>query len=155
MAIENQSKNPEAAETVRSINSCSGSLTKMVKRADFLRMNSTSYKHHAAGFVLLARPRLSEPLLPAGTVRIGYTASRKVGGAVQRNRAKRRLRALVAEVLPTLAHPDWDFVLIAREVTVKRGWNDLKGDLEIGLSKINRSHGAQNRTNLVKPLKES
>ncbi|MDI9407988.1 MAG: ribonuclease P protein component [Candidatus Pacebacteria bacterium] len=113
-------------------------LAAMVKRADFLRMNSTRYKHHAAGFVLLARPRgfESDLPLPSPLPRIGYTASRKVGGAVERNRAKRRLRALVAEVMAGRAAAHWDFVLIAREVTVTRRWSDLRDDLERGIVKL-------------------
>ena len=109
-------------------------LTQLVKRADFLRMNSTPYKHHATGFVLLARPQ--DQKLEISAPRIGYTASRKVGGAVQRNRAKRRLRALVAEIMAPKAAKGWDFVLIAREVTVTRSWNDLRSDLERGIARI-------------------
>src|SRR5205085_871500 len=52
--------------------------------------------------------------------RIGFTASRKVGNAVLRNRARRRLRAVAAEVLPLHAAPGHDYVLIARGETVVR-----------------------------------
>ena len=146
---------PERNGSVTAASSEAVVLTKMVKRADFLRMNGTPHKYHAAGFVLLARPRSLAHGSLDGTARIGYTASRKVGGAVQRNRAKRRLRALVAEILPPLVQPDWDFVLIAREATVVRDWKDLQSDLEVGLRKIRRSLGPPTSTRATLPVKES
>ena len=61
--------------------------------------------------VVQARQRDPEPRAP---IRVGYTASRKVGGAVVRNRAKRRLRAAAAREIPRWGHAGWDYVLIAR-----------------------------------------
>ena len=70
-------------------------------------------------------------------VRVGYTCSKKVGNAVARNRAKRRLRAAVAAALPSLGLPGWDYVLIGRnEVTAARPFTDLVGDLEIALARL-------------------
>jgi len=57
---------------------------------------------------------------PEGPFRYGITASRKVGGAVERNRAKRRIRALTREVLPLHGQPGMDYVLIARVEVLKR-----------------------------------
>lgn len=65
--------------------------------------------------------------------RIGFTASRKIGGAVQRNRAKRRLRAAAAAVLPGLAHGRTDYVLIARASTLTRPYALLLKDLAAAL----------------------
>ena len=61
--------------------------------------------------------------------RVGFTASRRVGGAIQRNRAKRRLRAVVADVMPGQAAASRDFVLIGRKATLRRSFADLKQDL--------------------------
>jgi ribonuclease P protein component len=61
--------------------------------------------------------------------RVGFTATRKIGGAVVRNRAKRRLRALAAEMLPLCALPGTDYVLVARQDTVTRPFESLKADL--------------------------
>ena len=75
-------------------------------------------------------------------MRVGFTASKKIGNAVLRNRAKRRLRALAREVLTGLARPGWDYVLVARpEVTVTRPYADLQGDLEQALASVHRARG--------------
>lgn len=72
-----------------------------------------------------------------GGLRVGYTASRKVGGAVLRNRAKRRLRAAAAQVLPTHGRAGFDYVLIARDGTHERSFGGLLRDLETALKKLN------------------
>jgi ribonuclease P protein component len=73
----------------------------------------------------------------ADGVRVGFTCSKKVGKAVVRNRAKRRLRAAARAVLPRLGRAGWDYVLVGRpEVTVARRFADLVGDLETALAKL-------------------
>ena len=70
---------------------------------------------------------------------MGFTCSKKIGNAVMRNRAKRRLREVVRAVLPTLAQPGWDYVLVGRPgVTVSRDFAALKSDLEGALRQIHR-----------------
>jgi len=73
--------------------------------------------------------------------RVGYTASKKVGNAVFRNRAKRRLRAVVRDVLGARDMPGTeDYVLIARAgATVSRPYDALIGDLEHALRKLDKS----------------
>lgn len=71
-----------------------------------------------------------------GVIRVGFTASRKVGTAVERNRARRRLRAAVAEVLPELGQPGHDYVMIARRATLSRGYGDLLNDLRMALKRL-------------------
>jgi ribonuclease P protein component len=75
---------------------------------------------------------------PSASVRVGFTASRKVGNAVVRNRAKRRLRAAAAAVVPALGRPGTDYVLIARGGTALRPFAALLADLEAGLRRIER-----------------
>ena len=71
------------------------------------------------------------------TVRVGFTCSKKVGNAVTRNRAKRRLRALAGAVLTPRARAGWDYVLVGRpQVTVSRPWHALVDDLKQAIDRI-------------------
>jgi ribonuclease P protein component len=76
-------------------------------------------------------------------VRVGFTASRKVGNAVVRNRAKRRLRAAAAEVLGRYGRQGTDYVLIARAGTGERAYTELIGDLAAALRQVDRRVGNQ------------
>ena len=69
-------------------------------------------------------------------VRVGFTASRRVGGAVERNRARRRLRAAVRAVMPAHAEPGHDYVVIARKETLRRSFVLLTRDLEKALKRL-------------------
>lgn len=103
-------------------------------RAEFLRAASAR-RQGTPGFLVQARDRGDGQF----TIRIGFTASKKIGNAVLRNRAKRRLRALARQVLPALARPGWDYVLVARpEATVSRPFSDLVADLTSALTTIHR-----------------
>ncbi len=68
--------------------------------------------------------------------RVGFTASRKVGGAVQRNRARRRLKAAAGALVPDHVKAGLDLVLIARGATVKRPFRALLADLEAALKRV-------------------
>lgn len=107
----------------------------LAKRADFLRAASAR-RHGTAGFLLQARARQDD----SPQIRIGYTASKKIGNAVLRNRAKRRLRALVRDMLPKLGQPGWDYVLVARpDATVTRPFADLQSDLVTALRTVHKA----------------
>ena len=91
------------------------------------------------GFLLQARLRNGAEAPPALT-RIGFTCSKKLGNAVIRNRAKRRLRAVARAVLPRCGRPGWDYVLVGRPgVTVERDFAALTLDLETALSRVHGS----------------
>lgn len=103
-------------------------------RADFLRA-AQARKQGTAGLLLQGRPRGDDS--PA--IRVGFTASKKIGNAVARNRAKRRMRALAREVLTPAARPGWDYVLVARPgATVDRPWELLTADLSFALTQVHR-----------------
>src|SRR5574338_907795 len=84
-------------------------LSTIRKRADFLAANS-GRRASAPGFILLVRDRKdSDPAM-----RVGFTVTKKIGGAVVRNRMKRRFRALAREIMPTDGIPGADHVMIGR-----------------------------------------
>ncbi|WP_339713827.1 ribonuclease P protein component [uncultured Sneathiella sp.] len=107
---------------------------RLKKRADFLRVASVRRKWAAPGMVLQAAKRSDLP----GTdgVRVGFTVTKKVGNAVIRNRIKRRLRAIAQEVIPAYADDGWDLVLIGRNATKERNYEDLRRDLRKSLGKV-------------------
>lgn len=103
----------------------------LTKRADFLRA-SRARRQGTKGVHLQARFRGDEE-----PPRVGYTCSKKVGNAIARNRAKRRLREAARLVLPTNAKAGWDYVLIGRfEATAQRNFKDLQNDLQYALKKV-------------------
>lgn len=67
---------------------------------------------------------------------VGFTATRKVGGAVVRNRAKRRLREAARQLLPELGRPGFDYVFIARQGTATRPWARLLDDVKTALIRL-------------------
>ena len=116
----------------------------MRTRADFLRAQK-GRRQSSASLTLETCPSPPAKAVP-GAARIGFTASRKVGGAVQRNRAKRRLRAAAAATLPLLAREGHDYVLIARTATLSRRFAELILDLSKALAAahaaMDQGHGA-------------
>jgi ribonuclease P protein component len=117
-------------------------LGRLKKRAEFLAVAATRRKWAAPGVIVQLRRWGAAPGgdqvqgEDQADVRIGYTASRKVGNSVVRNRAKRRLRAAAAEVLGRRAAPGHDLVLIARGETIRRSFPDLVADLDRALEKL-------------------
>ena len=124
----------------------SASLRRLKTRPEFLRVAAAQRKWITPGMIVQARRRRAATEDPAaracgdeaGDVRFGLTVSRKVGKAVTRNRARRRLRAVAEEVLPRAGRPDTDYVLIGRKGTIKRPFQLLVRDLEWALTKLER-----------------
>ena len=112
------------------------------KRRDFLRIRAAERRWAAPGLVLQAAPAADAA---PGLVRVGYTASKRVGNAVARNRAKRRLRAAVARVMPARARPSCDYVVIARATTLTRPFDALIGDLIAALARVGAKAGGRVR----------
>lgn len=86
------------------------------------------------GFVLLVRQRGDGD----ETMRVGFTVTKKIGGAVVRNRMKRRLRALARELLPEAGLRGADHVLIGRDGGIERDFQLLRAELAKALEKARR-----------------
>lgn len=110
-------------------------MSTLLKRSDFLAA-SRAKRFPAGGFLLQARRR-RDGEADADLTRVGYTCSKKIGNAVARNRAKRRLREIARLVMPGRARAGWDYVLVGRPgVTGDKDFAALTRDLEIALRKI-------------------
>ena len=92
-------------------------MLRLKKRWQFLRAAATGRKWVAPSMVVQAWCHDESELKEV--FRVGYTVSKKVGGAIERNRAKRRLRAVAEKVLPQYARIGFDYVLIGRKRTLE------------------------------------
>ncbi|MQQ08457.1 ribonuclease P protein component [Epibacterium sp. SM1979] len=108
-----------------------GGVEIIAKRSDFL-LAARAKRQGTKAMMLQGRNRGDD-----GPARVGFTCSKKVGNAVARNRAKRRLREIARLVLPAHGRAGWDYVLIGRaEATASRDLADLQKDLIYALKKI-------------------
>ena len=115
-------------------------LQQLTRRADFLRAAQAG-RQGTPGFLLQARARRDGEATAPDAIRVGFTCSKKVGNAVARNRAKRRLREIARLVLASEGQHGWDYVLVGRpEATTTRDFAAMKGDLSRALQKI---HGGR------------
>ncbi len=137
-------------------------LQTLKKRSDFLRARNGRY--FATPGLVLQAVRVDNPgqgaSCPTGNgacsengvslgnhwARFGFTATRKLGNAVIRNRVKRRLRAAVRQIAPQMARADTEYVLIGRKSTLKRPFSSLLQDLTIAFGKVHGNSG-RNRKN--------
>lgn len=124
-------------------------IARLKRRSEFLRVARTQKKWVAPGLIMQVRHHSSQDkFLPEKVpFRVGFTVSRKVGNAVQRNRAKRRLRAIVEELLPQHALPEFDYVIIGRRGTLSRPFDALKDDMRTALKKLGVYRDAVSPTN--------
>ena len=106
-------------------------LESLKQRKDFLRL-AHAKRVHSTSFVLQARDRGDAQVL-----RVGFTCSKKVGNAVARNRAKRRLREIARLILPRFGQAGHDYVLIGRaNVTATTKFTALQDELLAALRKL-------------------
>jgi len=112
---------------------------RLKKRADFLRAARGIRRVEGA---ITLETCLAPELAPAH-LRVGFTASKKIGNAVIRNRAKRRLRAAASQLLPLLGRPGHDYVLVARGTAVARPFSALLSDITTALKAAHRKLDAK------------
>lgn len=105
-------------------------MEKLRQRADFLAAAAGS-RVPAAAFVLQARRRDDD-----GPARFGFTVSRKVGTAVERNRARRRLKEVVRSFAMERVKPGHDYVLVARRAALTRPFMQMVEDLDGALRRV-------------------
>ena len=114
-------------------------MERLKKRADFLRA-ARGVRRVEGAITLETCPA---PELSPRHLRVGFTASKKIGNAVTRNRAKRRLRAAASQLLPLLGRPGHDYVLVARGTTVARPFPALLSDITTALKAAHKKLDAQ------------
>jgi ribonuclease P protein component len=98
-------------------------LPRLKRRREFLSVAARGSRAARPSLLLQALPGTGAPL------RVGFTATKKLGDAVTRNRAKRRLRAAIEASLAGTPPAGWDIVLIARDGAVHKPWPALLADL--------------------------
>lgn len=109
-------------------------MERLKRRQDFVAAARASYAA-MPGLTVQARDRGD-----AGEARVGFTATKKLGNAVVRNRIKRRLRALAQMHLVPAARSGHDYVLIGRSPALDRAFADLERDLLSALKRLHRPH---------------
>ncbi|MFZ5932250.1 MAG: ribonuclease P protein component [Pseudomonadota bacterium] len=118
---------------------------RLKKRPQFLRV-AKGVKVAMPGFILQANRRSGVEDDPADApCRIGFTATKKIGNAVVRNRTRRRLRAAADALLPKYGRAGFDYVLVGRMTTQARKFDALCEDLQKALMRIHHEQKTVNK----------
>ena len=107
-------------------------MERLKRRKEFLA--AAGAKASTAGFVLQERPRGD-----GGPVRFGFTVSKKVGGAVERNRVRRRLREIVRLSAARSLHGGSDYVMVGRRAALDMSFSRLAQDFAGALARLDRA----------------
>ncbi len=111
------------------------------KRADFVKLNRLKQSWITPGIIIQIACREKTPEREEEhSWRVGFTASRKIGNAVQRNFAKRRMRALAYHLLTQMGAKGYDYVLIARPDILTMEFDVLKQDLEKAIVLLHKKY---------------
>ncbi len=114
------------------------------KRNEFLSMRSGSAQH-STSFVLQMRERKNHLLSgsnPDDAIRVGYTVTKKIGNAVERNRIRRRMREAARLALPGTGRPSHDYVMIGKRAALNSNFETLVAELGSSLKRVHR-HGTK------------
>jgi ribonuclease P protein component len=105
-------------------------LDRLRRREDFLAARG-GRSQAMPGLVMQLRDRHD-----GAAPRLGFTATKKLGDAVMRNRIKRRLKEAARLTLPGIAKPGCDYVLIGRAASATRGFEDIRNDIRAALTRL-------------------
>ena len=114
---------------------------RLKRRPDFLRAAASGVAHQARPFKIQMALRGGDE----GPARVGFTVTKKVAGAVGRNRIRRRLREAVRLAGAPLARPGCDYVFIARSAALTAPFHDLTLQVADGLTRLNEGGGRPRR----------
>ena len=125
-------------------------MDRLKQRADFVAA-SAGPRIASPAFVVQSRARDDN-----GPVRVGFTVTKKVGTATERNRVRRRLRELVKRLDVISMRPHHDYVLVGRRAALDRGFETMFNDLRSALSCLEQQTSktgdlAKSRTHLTRP----
>jgi ribonuclease P protein component len=111
-------------------------VTRLKRRAEFVAVAATRQRWVMPAFVLQAGPRLPRGAPAATEIGVGFTASRRIGKAVARNRARRRLVEAARAVLPGRARPGYNYVIVARPAVLTCPFDRLLFDLGTAFARV-------------------
>lgn len=133
---ENKDVSPRTPKVFNKKNS---NIIKLIKRKDFLAIG-TKHNVRVRGLNLQARKRSNQNSGSIrNNIRVGFTCSKKVGNAVRRNSAKRRLRHVARECLPCIGKYGWDYNLIGHyKYTEEMNFADLKRSFIQAINQIHK-----------------
>ena len=109
------------------------------KSTQFKNITSLGQKIYSDSFIMFYHKK-SEP---SSNLSIGFTASKRVGGAVQRNLCKRRMKSLAFDLIRLEPIHDYELVIIARSTMLKKQYSNIKIEMEYSLRKIQRNINQQ------------
>lgn len=106
-------------------------LARIKKRPEYLAVANTRRKWVTPSFILQAKPGEAD-----SAPRAGFTTSKKVGNAVIRNKARRRLKEAARKIVPTEAQAGWDYVFIGRQAATIYPFEKMMSDMRWALAKL-------------------
>ena len=111
-------------------------LQTLKKRKDFIKLNKFGQKYHSINFILQKYTNLYQEEVG---LKFGFTATKKLGNAVIRNRAKRRMRSLITSCLKNdknVFEGNSSYILVAKRPLIKASFTDLKNEIKESLNKL-------------------
>ncbi|UTW55366.1 ribonuclease P protein component [Kordiimonas sp. SCSIO 12610] len=109
-------------------------VTRLTNRIDYLSVAGTRRKWITPSFIIQAKP----DHLTSDSIALGFTASKKVGNAVKRNKARRRLKEAARAVVAQHGNGGWAYVIIARESAISYPFEKILSDMKWALVKLNK-----------------